>query len=81
MSSINEVFAEPVVDDTEDLPSDLVDDGLVEAIWQDLDGRIPLEQIRQTAMEVADCYDGAKVMTFISIFIRRQTLERLKPTK
>ncbi|MFN2194515.1 MAG: three-helix bundle dimerization domain-containing protein [Anaerolineales bacterium] len=78
MSTVNEVFVESVVDDQENLPSDFVDDGLVESLWQDLEGRVSHAQIRQTAREVAASYDGATVMTFITIFIRRQTLERLK---
>jgi len=58
-------------------PSEYVDDGLIEEIWQDLDGRIGHEQIRQSAYEVAARYQDAKISTFIPIFIRRNTKERL----
>ena len=56
--------------------SEYIDDGLVEEIWQDLDGRISHEQIRQTADEVAARYHDAKISTFIPIFIRRRIKER-----
>jgi len=59
------------------IPSEYVDDGLIEEIWQDLDGRISHEQIRQSAYEVAARYHDAKISTFIPIFIRRNTKERL----
>jgi len=44
---------------------------------QDLDGCISQEQIRQTVYEVAARYQDAKISTFIPIFIRRATKERL----
>jgi len=60
------------------LPTDFVDDELIEAIWQELDGRVPHDQIRQTAYQVATRYVDARVMNFITIFIQRKTLEQLK---
>lgn len=57
--------------------SEYIDDGLIEEIWQDLGGRISHEHIRQTVYEVAARYQDAKISTFIPIFIRRVTKERL----
>lgn len=54
-----------------------INDGLVEEIWQDLDGRVSHGQIRQTAYEVAARYQNAKITTFIPIFIGRNTKEIL----
>jgi len=59
------------------VPSEYIDDGLIEEIWQDLDGLISHEQIRRAAYEVAARYQDAKISTFIPIFIRRNTKERL----
>jgi hypothetical protein len=74
----DKIIHDPIVHDPASSPTDFVDDGLIEAIWQDLDGRVSYEKIRQTALEVAAKYVDARVMTFLTIFIRRQTMERLK---
>jgi len=59
------------------VPSEYIDDGLIEEIWQDLDGSISHEQIRQVAVEVASSFHDANIETFIPIFIRRNIKERL----
>lgn len=56
----------------------LVNEELVEDIWRDLEGRVARENILQVATEVAAKFQEASVMTFVPIFIRRQTSERLK---
>ena len=58
--------------------SDMLDDGLIEELWRDLNGAIALEKIRQVAKEVAEEYENALVTTFLPIFIHRRTRERLK---
>jgi len=59
------------------IPCDLVDEDLIDAIYNDLDGRVNQEQIWQTAIEVAERYHDASVATYIPIFIRRQTIDIL----
>ena len=64
---------EPIVDDV----SNYVDDLLVERIWCKLGKQVTRERIRQVALEVAAEFREAKITTFVPIFIRRLTLERL----
>ena len=77
-ATTNQAIRDRVLHDRARMPTKFVDDELIKSIWQDLDGRVSHEQIMQTANEVAARYADARVMTFIPIFIRRQTLERLK---
>ncbi len=58
--------------------ADLVDDPVIEAIWSDLDGRVDREQVREVALNVAQEFADATVTSFIPLFIRRRTYERLK---
>jgi hypothetical protein len=74
---INQIFHDNKTQDPVRVPTDFVDDELIEAIWQELDGRVPHDQIRQTVYQVATRYVDARVMNFITIFIRRMTLEQL----
>jgi len=55
-----------------------VDDLLIEQIWLDLSGQVPRKQIRQAALEIASEFQNATVTTFVPIFIRRLTRERLQ---
>jgi hypothetical protein len=57
--------------------SHYVDDLLIEEIWCDLGKQITREQIRQVAGEVAAEFRDVMITTFVPIFIRRLTLERL----
>ena len=60
-------------------PDELIElDGLIEQTWRDLDGRVPRARVRQVAIEVAAEFHDATVTTFIPIFIRRRTRERLE---
>lgn len=56
----------------------LIDDGLIDDLWRDLNGAIAIERIRQVAEEVAGEYEDAPVTTFLPIFIHRRTRELLK---
>lgn len=58
--------------------ADLVDDTIIEAIWSDLEGRVDREQVRQVALDVAQDFADATVTSFVPLFIRRHTYERLK---
>jgi hypothetical protein len=58
--------------------TDYVDDSLVEKLWQDLEGRVPRQQIVQAATEIAAGFESAGVTTFVPIFVHRRALERLK---
>lgn len=55
-----------------------VDETVIEAIWSDLEGRVDREQVRQVALEVAQDFADATVTSFVPLFIRRRTYERLK---
>lgn len=55
-----------------------VDDTIIEAIWSDLEGRVDREQVREVALEVAQDFADATVTSFVPLFIRRRTYERLK---
>ena len=57
---------------------DRVDESLIEAIWQDLDGLVTRGEIQRVAKEVAETFQGATITTFIPLFIRRRTRETLK---
>lgn len=75
---INQVLLDPIIRDPAREQFDFVDDELIESVWQELDGRVSHERIRQTAQDVAIRYGNAKVMTFLQIFILRKTLEQLR---
>lgn len=68
---------EPIVDDV----SNYVDDLLVERIWRRLDKQVTREHIRHVALEVAAEFRGARITTFVPIFIRRLTLDRLSNSR
>jgi hypothetical protein len=53
-------------------------ESVVEDIWRDLDGQVTHEQIRQAANEIATQFHDATVTTFVPIFIRRRTREKLR---
>jgi hypothetical protein len=55
-----------------------VDDALVEALWQDLDGQVARQQIAKEVREVAARFENATVTAFVPIFVRRRALERLR---
>jgi hypothetical protein len=57
---------------------DEVLESLIEDIWRDLGGEVTHEQIRQAAREVAAQFQDATVTTFVPIFIRRRTREKLR---
>lgn len=58
--------------------TDFVDETLIDDIWRDLDGRIDRDQIREVATKVAREFVDSTVTSFIPLFIRRRTYERLK---
>lgn len=72
--SVNDNRALNEVDLTE-----LVDETIVEGIWNDLDGQIDRDQVREVAFDVAHEFTNATVTAFIPLFIRRRAYERLKP--
>lgn len=57
---------------------DQVDESLIEAIWQDLDGLVTRGEIQHVAHEISETFRGATITTFIPLFIRRRTRETLK---
>jgi hypothetical protein len=56
-------------------------DGLIEQIWHDLNGQVPLSRVRQVALEVAAEFHTATVTMYIPLFIRRYTRERLEESQ
>lgn len=58
--------------------ANFVDETVIEAIWSDLEGRVDREQVRQVALDVAQDFADATVTSFVPLFIRRRTYERLK---
>jgi len=56
----------------------LVDETVIEAIWSDLDGRVDRERVREVALTVAQDFVDVTVTSFVPLFIRRRTYERLK---
>jgi len=63
------------------IASELANDELVDAIWQDLAGLVSRDRIRQVACEVAATYQDATITSFVPIFIRRRTKEILARQK
>ena len=66
---------------TEAHPYDIVDgidDVLVEAIWHELERRLPRERVRCVVAETAIGFQDARVKTFLPILVRRRAFERLK---
>jgi hypothetical protein len=55
-----------------------VDDALVEALWQDLDGQVARQQIAKKVRQIAARFENATVTAFVPIFVRRQALEHLR---
>ncbi|GJQ52737.1 MAG: hypothetical protein HKUEN02_15840 [Anaerolineaceae bacterium] len=51
---------------------------IIEQTWHDLDGKVFLAQIRETAYKVAAGFHSAAVTAYISLFVRRQTRELLR---
>ena len=60
--------------------STFLSDEFIQGIWVQLAGQFPREHICQIATRVASEFKDARVTTFLPIFIRRQTLERLEAT-
>lgn len=56
----------------------LLDDALIELIWQDLGRRVSHSEVRRKALEVASRYRDARIQLYVPIFIRRQTVEALR---
>jgi hypothetical protein len=69
----------PTIAETDcgDVIDHLVDDSLIEQIWQDLGGQVPRERIRQIAAEAAAEFRTATVTAFVPVFVRRRTLNKL----
>ena len=77
MSETSETYVRAIADQPFYIDSDIVDDALVDTIWQDLDGLVSRERIREIACEVAATYQDASVTTLMPIFVRRRTKEIL----
>ena len=56
---------------------DYLDDPFIDRIWQDLSGQVTYELIRQVVAEETTRFWNAKVPTFIPIFVRQNTREKL----
>jgi hypothetical protein len=61
--------------------SDCLDDAFIDQIWHDLSGQVPHELIRQVVAEEATRLQHARITTFVPIFVRRGTREKLTREK
>jgi hypothetical protein len=69
-----------IAQEPEDGAGIYISDALIEQIWRDLKGQVDHKRIYQVALMEAAGFKNATVTNFISIFIRRQTCERLRAT-
>ncbi len=53
-------------------------EGIIEQVWRDLDGATSHSHIRTVLMEIALAYENARVKNFVSIFLYRSVLYRLR---
>jgi hypothetical protein len=51
---------------------------IVEQIWADLQGAVPRSAISQELKQVGSKFESARIKTYIPIFLRRETVERLR---
>lgn len=58
--------------------SEYVDPDFIESIWEELDGQVSREQIRQVVLEAEEKYRNAAVQAFVPIFMRQYILKRLQ---
>jgi len=56
---------------------DMVDDGLIDEIWNDLGGIISQEVIREVVNEIVAEFQDATVRSFIPILLQREVRERM----
>jgi hypothetical protein len=54
------------------------EEAIIEQIWHDLQGVIDRSTIGHELAQVISRFHGARVKTFVSIFLHRQTVERLR---
>ena len=53
------------------------DEAFVDTIWLEMDQKIPRQQVRIVAAEVALGYQDAKVKLFLPVLVHRRVIERL----
>lgn len=51
---------------------------VVEQVWKDLGGTVTRPAIRQELADVILSFERAPIQTFVPIFVRRRTVERLR---
>ena len=51
---------------------------VVEQIWNDLEGAVARPAIRHEIEQVLPAYEGARITTYVPIFVRQRTLARLR---
>jgi hypothetical protein len=54
-------------------------DEVIEQVWSDMHQVISRQRVAEVARQVAADFAGAKIATFVPIFVRRATRERLLP--
>jgi hypothetical protein len=50
---------------------------LKEQIWNDLEGTVTRSTVRQALAQVIPRYENARIQTYVPIFLREETVERL----
>jgi hypothetical protein len=53
-------------------------EAVVEQIWNDLGGTVTRPAIRKELAKVIPAFQDARVTTYVPIFVRRRTVERLQ---
>ena len=80
VAAVDKDMASDVAIETKDASNtdDQVDNNLVEAIWDELDGTVARECIKQAIVEAEAKYEHAQVKTYVPILMRRYILQNLK---
>ena len=63
------------------IAKDLLDldvESIVEQVWNDLQGVVDRPAIRYEIGEVIPAFAGARIRTYVPIFVRRNTVRRLR---
>ena len=58
--------------------SQLDHEAIIEQIWNKLGGKYSHSEIRSQLIEVAPKYEGARIMTYVPIFLSRDVCARLQ---
>ena len=75
---MKDIEPQPAIDTLADGYSQGDIEAIIEQIWDDLGGVASRSEIRIALTEVAPEYEGARVKTYVPIFLRRDVHRRLQ---